>query len=107
MFSPTEELPKDKQSHSHLTEKLPYRFRRTADTTPGNWVGYERGVSPRKVGRVVPGFDDGYSSAFGLDKRIADQLPISSIKVEVKKKHNSNGWNFSCFAAHLMERDLF
>jgi hypothetical protein len=78
MFSPTEELPKDKQSHSHLTEKLPYRFRRTADTTPGNWVGYERGVSPRKVGRVVPGFDDGYSSAFGLDKRIADQLPISS-----------------------------
>jgi hypothetical protein len=40
-------------------------------------VGYERGVSPRKVGRVVPGIDDGYSSAFGLDKRIADQLPIS------------------------------
>jgi hypothetical protein len=31
----------------------------------------------------------------------------SSIKVEVKKKHISNGWNFSCFAAHWMERDLF
>jgi hypothetical protein len=30
-----------------------------------------------------------------------------SIKVEVKKKHISRGWNFSCFAAHLMERDLF
>jgi len=30
-----------------------------------------------------------------------------SIKVEVKKKHFSRGWNFSCFAAHLMERDLF
>jgi hypothetical protein len=30
-----------------------------------------------------------------------------SIKVEVKKKHISCGWNFSCFAAHLMERDLF
>jgi hypothetical protein len=30
-----------------------------------------------------------------------------SIKVEVKKKHISFGWNFSCFAAHLIERDLF
>jgi hypothetical protein len=26
---------------------------------------------------------------------------------EVKKKHVSFGWNFSCFAAHLIERDLF
>jgi bifunctional DNA-binding transcriptional regulator/antitoxin component of YhaV-PrlF toxin-antitoxin module len=33
--------------------------------------------------------------------------PISSIKVEVKKKHISFGWNFSCFAAHLIEGDLF
>src|SRR6267142_2773726 len=32
---------------------------------------------------------------------------ISSIKGEVKKKHISFGWNFSCFAAHLMERDRF
>jgi hypothetical protein len=32
---------------------------------------------------------------------------ISSIKGEVKKKHISSGWNFSCFAAHLMEQDLF
>jgi hypothetical protein len=32
---------------------------------------------------------------------------ISSIKVEVKKKHFSFGWNFSCFAAHLIERELF
>src|SRR5258707_8368841 len=30
----------------------------------------------------------------------------SSIKVEVKKKHLSFGWSFSCFAAHLIERDL-
>jgi hypothetical protein len=30
-----------------------------------------------------------------------------AIKVEVKKKHISFGWNFSCFAAHLIERDLF
>jgi hypothetical protein len=37
----------------------------------------------------------------------AVRLLVSSIKVEVKKKHNSNGWNFSCFAAHLMEQDLF
>ena len=34
-------------------------------------------------------------------------LLISSIKVEVKKKHFSFGWNFSCFAAHLIERELF
>ena len=31
----------------------------------------------------------------------------SSIKVEVKKKHISFGRNFSCFAAHFIERDLF
>ncbi len=35
------------------------------------------------------------------------QLLVSSIKVEVKKKHISCGWNFSCFAAHLLERDRF
>src|SRR6266478_6978508 len=32
---------------------------------------------------------------------------ISSIKVEVKKKHSCIGRNFSCFAAHWMEQDLF
>src|SRR6266566_7813846 len=32
---------------------------------------------------------------------------ISSIKVEVKKKHPSHGRTFSCFAAHLIEQDLF
>ena len=32
---------------------------------------------------------------------------VSSIKGEVKKKHISLGWNFSCFSAHLIERDLF
>src|SRR5258707_1146854 len=31
----------------------------------------------------------------------------ASIKGEVKKKHISLGWNFSCFSAHLIERDLF
>src|SRR6266576_5461377 len=31
---------------------------------------------------------------------------ISSIKVEVKKKHCCIGRNFSCFAAHWMEQDL-
>jgi len=35
------------------------------------------------------------------------QLLISSIKGEVKKKHTSLGWNFSCFAAPLIERNLF
>jgi len=32
---------------------------------------------------------------------------VCSIKGEVKKKHHSNGWIFSCFAAHLFEQDLF
>src|SRR5713226_3197861 len=32
---------------------------------------------------------------------------LGSIKGEVKKKHISFGWNFSCFSAHLIERDLF
>jgi hypothetical protein len=35
------------------------------------------------------------------------QVPISSIKVEVKKKHFCAGWSFSCFSAHWMEQDLF
>jgi hypothetical protein len=29
------------------------------------------------------------------------------LKGEVKKKHISVGWKFSCFAAHMMEQDLF
>jgi hypothetical protein len=24
-----------------------------------------------------------------------------------QEKHISSGWNFSCFSAHLIERDLF
>jgi hypothetical protein len=32
---------------------------------------------------------------------------LGSIKVEVKEKHISFGWNFSCFAAQLIKRDLF
>jgi hypothetical protein len=39
--------------------------------------------------------------------KMAEEDLSRSIKVEVKKKHISRGWNFSCFAAHLMERDLF
>jgi hypothetical protein len=35
------------------------------------------------------------------------KLLVSSIKVEVKKKHFCHGWSFSCFAARLIERDLF
>jgi hypothetical protein len=31
----------------------------------------------------------------------------SSLKGEVKKKHHSKGWSFSCFAAHLFEQGLF
>jgi hypothetical protein len=32
---------------------------------------------------------------------------VSSIKAEVKKKHFSCGWNFSCFSAHSIELVLF
>jgi hypothetical protein len=32
---------------------------------------------------------------------------LASLKGEVKKKHNANGWSFSCFAAHVFEQDLF
>ena len=39
--------------------------------------------------------------------RVRSQVLISSIKVEVKKKHPSHGRTFSCFAAHLIEQDLF
>ena len=35
------------------------------------------------------------------------QRLVSSIKGKVKKKNFSRGWNFSTFAAHLIEQDLF
>jgi hypothetical protein len=35
-----------------------------------------------------------------------DEVLVCSIKVEVKKKHISLGWNFACFAAHVIEQDL-
>jgi hypothetical protein len=44
---------------------------------------------------------------FQLKSKQHSEFLDRSIKVEVKKKHISCGWNFSCFAAHLMERDLF
>lgn len=79
MFSPTGKLSEDKQSHAPLKEELPYRFRRMADTTPGNWEGYERGLLPRKVGSVAPGIDGGCPPAVGPVTRIADRLPTSRI----------------------------
>jgi hypothetical protein len=35
------------------------------------------------------------------------QYLVSSLKGEVKKKHHSNSWSFSCFAAHSCKQDLF
>jgi|ERR1035438_4818236 hypothetical protein len=32
---------------------------------------------------------------------------VSSIKRKVKKKHSRTGRTFSCFAAHIIEQDLF
>jgi hypothetical protein len=40
---------------------------------------------------------------WALDRR----CPVSSIRGEVKKKHFSAGWKFSCFAAHIIEQDLY
>jgi hypothetical protein len=42
-----------------------------------------------------------------VTKRLNSRVLISSIKGEVKKKHFSAGWKFSCFSAHLDEQDLF
>jgi hypothetical protein len=40
-------------------------------------------------------------------KESQTKVLVSSIKGEVKKKHFSAGWTFSCFSAHWMEQDLF
>ncbi len=40
-------------------------------------------------------------------RRIRNGFIDRSIKVEVKKKHLSNGWPFPRFAAHVIEQDLF
>jgi len=44
-----------------------------------------------------------YSSKWNPNNSFLDR----SIKVEVKKKHLSNGWPFPRFAAHVIEQDLF
>jgi hypothetical protein len=41
------------------------------------------------------------------ESRKGSRGPVSSIKGKVKKKNFSGGWNFSTFAAHLIEQDLF
>jgi hypothetical protein len=47
------------------------------------------------------------NSLFPQAIRSRGQRLVSSIKVEVKKKHVPFGWNFSCFAAQVMEQNLF
>jgi len=56
------------------------------------------------AGRVRPAIWDSSTSGF---HRLSATKPVCSLKGEVKKKHNSKGWIFSCFAAHLFEQDLF
>src|SRR5262249_47183781 len=46
------------------------------------------------------------SQCDSLSSRLG-QILISYIKGEGKKKHQCNGWSFSCFAAHLFEQDPF
>jgi hypothetical protein len=54
-----------------------------------------------------PEFSLAVEVQLGQKLQTKSQVLISSIKVEVKKKHFSVGRNFSCFAAHLIEQDLF
>jgi len=44
---------------------------------------------------------------FGDSPIACGKCLVCSIKGKVKKKHFSRGWNFSTFAAHLIEQDLF
>src|SRR6202035_1397087 len=43
----------------------------------------------------------------GVMESLGGLVMRSSINGKVKKKHFSRGWNFSTFAAHLIEQDLF
>jgi hypothetical protein len=61
------------------------------------------------VGVVIPASFDVQLLCSVPSKKInvaGGQRLVCSIKVEVKKKHISLGWNFACFAAHVMEQDL-
>ena len=67
-----------------------------------------RKAASRRISILI-GLDQIPSS---LDYALFPQLRINgslerSIKVEVKKKHLSNGWPFPRFAAHVIEQDLF
>jgi hypothetical protein len=51
------------------------------------------------------------SSGIAVESRRTRKLAPSrtecSIKGEVKEKHLSEGWKFSCFSAHMNEQDVF
>ncbi len=69
-------------------------------------------VSEKAVYRNLTLLDEGPPDdlvSFATSRWLLDEghILISSIKVEVKKKHPSHGRTFSCFAAHLIEQDLF
>jgi hypothetical protein len=68
----------------------------------------------RKVGST-PIFDTNAGSrvplrnvrtTYQLAVKTAPQVLVSSIKGEVKKKHFSVGWSFSCFPAPVNEREF-
>ena len=73
----------------------------SSGTVPVTIDNYDRAQSDVYFGLIAKG------GAFGKFRHSRDLAPIGSIKVEVKKKHHCNGRKFSCFAAHLMEQDLF
>jgi len=84
-------FPRERPKQIHYRSNTGSRWRTPRRVSHGN---------PRSLGRLV-------SSTRHRSFTAPLQVLISSIKVEVKKKHFSFGWNFSCFAAHLIERELF
>jgi hypothetical protein len=86
----------------------------------GDTLKLHQAIEGAKLGGVGPGVSPATALAVGL-KVDVDALPLSliaalkqgkvdlnsSIKGEVKKKHLSLGWNFSCFSAHSIELVLF
>jgi hypothetical protein len=65
-------------------------------------------MSVSLVFAIGKGHSEGeFTKIGGVRVGLRSQVPVYSIKRKVKKKHLSRGWNFSTFAAHLIEQDLF
>jgi len=77
-------------------------IRRAFPENPAKSIQALAAAAPYQLG--VPG---NASGLIAIQRLTRTQLLICSIKGEVKKKHFSFGWNFSCFSAHSIELVLF